>query len=214
MLPRETVPGSRIKRETCRGTGAGRFRTRETDAAWGVAAELGEQRSEADVTAVEALQIASLLLVGVTMALALSHALELPGKMRLPKETYMAVQTIYYPGFTYGGVAEGFALIALGVLLYLMPHEGTPFWLTLCAFTAVVGLHAIYWFVTHPVNGFWTRDLALNRAGARFFGLSAARPRDTVSWTKLRDQWEHSHVARATLAFLSLGLLAGALVAR
>lgn len=166
------------------------------------------------MTAIEALQIASLMLVGVTMALALSHALELPGKLRLPKDTYMAVQTIYDPGFTYGGAAEGFALVALAVLVFLMPHDGTPFWLTLAALVSVAGLQAIYWFVTHPVNGFWSRDLALDRARARFFGLSAARPRNTVSWTTLRDRWEHSHVARAVLAFLALGLLAGALVAR
>jgi hypothetical protein len=41
-----------------------------------------------------ALQIASLLLVSVAMALALAHALELPGKMRLDRETYFAVQRI------------------------------------------------------------------------------------------------------------------------
>jgi hypothetical protein len=29
--------------------------------------------------------------------------LSLPGKLRLDKETYCAVQTIYYPGFTVGG---------------------------------------------------------------------------------------------------------------
>jgi hypothetical protein len=34
------------------------------------------------------------------MAMGLAQALELPGKPRLPKETYLAVQPIYYPGFT------------------------------------------------------------------------------------------------------------------
>ena len=38
------------------------------------------------------------------MALALAHALERPGKMRLSKE--LAIQPIYYPGFTFGGTAE------------------------------------------------------------------------------------------------------------
>jgi hypothetical protein len=30
--------------------------------------------------------------------------IELPGKMRLDKQAYLAVQTIYYPGFNYGGL--------------------------------------------------------------------------------------------------------------
>ncbi|MBB4274373.1 hypothetical protein [Rhizobium mongolense] len=48
----------------------------------------------------QALEILTVLIVAVAMALALAHALELPGKMRLSKEQYLAVQPIYYPGFT------------------------------------------------------------------------------------------------------------------
>ena len=44
------------------------------------------------------LQIVALMLVAVAMALSLAHALELPGKMRLGKDAYLSVQTIYYPG--------------------------------------------------------------------------------------------------------------------
>ena len=43
------------------------------------------------------LQILTVVLVAIAMALA--HALELPGKLQLNKETYIAVQPIYYPGF-------------------------------------------------------------------------------------------------------------------
>lgn len=57
------------------------------------------------------LQILTLLAVAVTMALALAHALELQGKMRLSKEAYYAVQPIYYPGFTFAGFAEPFGLL-------------------------------------------------------------------------------------------------------
>jgi hypothetical protein len=46
------------------------------------------------------LQCLTVILVAVAIALALAHTLELPGKMRLDKETYYAVQAIYYPGFT------------------------------------------------------------------------------------------------------------------
>jgi len=42
-------------------------------------------------------QVVTMLLVA-----ALTHVLEFPGKMRLDQQTYVAVQTIYYPGFTIG----------------------------------------------------------------------------------------------------------------
>lgn len=40
------------------------------------------------------LQILTVILVAVVMALALAHALALPGKMRRDRETYYAVQPI------------------------------------------------------------------------------------------------------------------------
>jgi hypothetical protein len=46
-----------------------------------------------------ALTVVTVFLVAVAMSLALAHALELPGKMRLDRKTYHAVQSIYYPGF-------------------------------------------------------------------------------------------------------------------
>jgi hypothetical protein len=61
------------------------------------------------------LQVAAVILVAVAMALSLAHALELPGKMRLGKDTYLAVQQIYYPGFTIDGGAEPLAILALVV---------------------------------------------------------------------------------------------------
>lgn len=44
------------------------------------------------------LQVASVFLAAVAMALSLAHTLELPGKLRLDKQTYCAMQPIYYPG--------------------------------------------------------------------------------------------------------------------
>jgi hypothetical protein len=58
-----------------------------------------------------ALEILSVMLAAVTMSLALA----LPGKLRLNKEQYLTVQTIYYPGFTLGGITEfgGVLLLSL-----------------------------------------------------------------------------------------------------
>ncbi|MGH6841047.1 MAG: DUF1772 domain-containing protein, partial [Methylocella sp.] len=58
-----------------------------------------------------ALHVLTVMLVAIAMALALAHALELPGKLRLSKEQYLAIQRIYYPGFTIGGAAEPLALL-------------------------------------------------------------------------------------------------------
>jgi hypothetical protein len=76
------------------------------------------------------LQVVSIVLVAVAMAQALAHALELPGKMRLGKDTYLAVQQIYYPGFSIGGAAEPLAIIALIVLLAMTPYGGPRSWWT------------------------------------------------------------------------------------
>ena len=46
------------------------------------------------------LQVATVLLVTLALVPSLAHALELPGKLRLDKAAYLAVQPIYYPGFT------------------------------------------------------------------------------------------------------------------
>ena len=159
-------------------------------------------------------QVVTLMLVSVTMALALAHALEYPGKMRLAKQEYIATQAIYYPGFTLGGIAEFTGIIALAILAFLTRGSGTIFWLTLAAFIALAAMHAVYWILTQPVNNFWVKDLKLKRAGTRFFGLNAMRRADgkEPEWTELRDQWERSHLIRATLGILGLLLLTISLV--
>jgi hypothetical protein len=158
----------------------------------------------------EALQVLAVLLVSVTMALSLAHALELPGKLRLSREAYLAVQPIYYPGFTMGGVAEPAGILATFLLLILSPAGSAVFWLTLGALGALIAMHAAYWILTHPVNNFWLKDFELKGAGAGFFAFDPLRRRGRAQppgWTDLRDRWEYSHVLRAVLALLALALL-------
>jgi hypothetical protein len=146
--------------------------------------------------------IVCLLLVAVTFGLTLAHALELPGKLRLDEASYKTVQAIYYPGFTIGGFAEFVGMLALGVLLYLTPY-GTPrFWWTAAALVLLVATVATYWLMTHPVNNFWVKDVAVSGPGATFFSWFARE--QPGHWTELRNVWEVSHVIRACLAILSL----------
>ncbi|TKT80226.1 anthrone oxygenase family protein [Aquamicrobium sp. LC103] len=161
-----------------------------------------------------ALELTAMLLVAVAMALSLAHALELPGKMRLSEKEYLAVQPIYYPGFTIAGAAEPLGIVALAVLAFPQP-SGAAFRLTLGALVALAAAHLAYWLLTHPVNNFWLRETRLEGAGRGFFG---AGPRlggkgEAADWRALRNRWERSHVVRAVLSLASFMLLAAAIAA-
>jgi hypothetical protein len=157
----------------------------------------------------EILSVVSVSTVALAMALALAHALEMPGKMRLRREEYLAVQRIYYPGFTVGGgIGEsGGALLTLALLL-LTPTESS-FWLILAALILLLGMQAVYWFSIHAVNRYWLQGETLGSAGGRFFSMAAGReePEASPDWHMLRDRWERSHLVRAVLATISFVLL-------
>jgi hypothetical protein len=155
------------------------------------------------------LSVAALLLVAVTMGLSLAHALEFPGKRRLDERTYRAVQAIYYPGFTIGGVVgELGGMLALVALLLVTPTSAERFWWSGAALGCMIVGHAIYWVVTHPVNATWLKDTALTGASRMFFGLFSAPDAD---WRHLRNVWEYSHVTRAVVHMLGFSCLALAL---
>jgi Domain of unknown function (DUF1772) len=152
------------------------------------------------------LQVLSVCLVAVAMSLALAHALELPGKMRLDRDTYTAMQPIYYPGFTVGaGVGEAGGIVVTFILLMATPRGSREFGWTLSAVVSLLAMHLAYWVFTHPVNRFWLRDVQLKGFGRGFFGLdplkrSATGADGVDAWQRLRSRWEYSHVVRAALA--------------
>jgi hypothetical protein len=154
-----------------------------------------------------------LILIALAMTTALAHALEMPGKMRLPKDTYFAVQPIYYPAFTVvGGLGEVIGLGALLALLFVTPTGSAAFWLSVAAFIAFVIMDAVFWVITHPVNRFWLRDQQLSAAGSAQLDVrSVSEELRSADWTQLRDRWEYSHVARAILSLAAFILLASAI---
>jgi hypothetical protein len=161
------------------------------------------------------LEILAVVTVAVAMALSLAHALELPGKLRLSREQYLATQPIYYPGFTIGGMAEPVGMLVILGLMLVTPTGGTGFWLLAAALAALIASHAAYWLLTHPVNNFWLRDTRLQGAGATFFSFgSRTGTAAAEGWMDLRDRWEFSHVVRAVLSMTSLILLTAAVAAR
>jgi hypothetical protein len=163
----------------------------------------------------QTIEIISILLVALAMAPALTHLLEFPGKSRLTKDAYLAVQPIYYPGFTVaGGIGEVGGLISVFVVLLLTPRGTSGFWLRLVALFAMVGMEIIFWLFTQPANKFWLQSTPLGSFGTGFFevGSGTRRPNDTEDWKRMRDRWEYSHIARARLAVLGFLLLVVAAV--
>jgi hypothetical protein len=156
-----------------------------------------------------AFTILCLLLVATKFGMSLAHVLELPGKFRLDEATYKAVQTIYYPGFTVAGLVGEFGgIVGVGLLLYLTPYGTDRFWWTAAALGLLLAGHVTYWLVTHPVNNFWVKDVAMSTPGSSFFSIFAGGSR-SGHWTELRNMWEFSHVAIA--CFATLGLISMAI---
>jgi hypothetical protein len=155
------------------------------------------------------LQVLTVILVALAMVPALAHALELPGKMQLTKDAYVTVQSIYYPGFTIAGISEPLGIISTITLLAFTPSGTWDFWLTLAALFGLIGMQAVYWLLTHPVNKFWVQGKQIGSAGTGFFSFASGNTRGDqnetrpVDWTKLRDRWEYSHVMRAALVTVS-----------
>ena len=155
-------------------------------------------------------EVLAVFLASIAMSLALAHALEFPGKRRLSKENYIATQTIYYPGFTIGGMGEGTAIIAALALLLLTPSYSAAFWWTVVGFMCLLTMHAAYWVLTHPVNKFWTKDLDLKGVSAGFFSFGVGKKTTQTAsneddrWVSFRNRWEYSHVFRAVLSAVAL----------
>lgn len=158
------------------------------------------------------LHLLAIILVSLAAALSVAHALEMPGKMRLDKETYLKVQHIYYPGFTFGGISDPLGAAATALLLYFVPAGSTTFWLVLLALVAMFIVMGVFWLVTQPVNKVWTKSLKMGETGAGFFSTGGSETKG--DWTALRDRWEWSHVTRAIFATLGFLCLLGALALR
>jgi hypothetical protein len=167
---------------------------------------LAKQLQGTELNSMLVLQVITVFLVAVALALSLAHALEFPGKMRLPKEAYLATQTIYYPGFTIGGFGEGLGLVATLLLLLLVPHGNPAFRWVLVAFLSLLAMHLVIWTVTQPVNRRWLADLNLSGPAQTFFSVRQGSHDNTAGdqWERLRNKWEYSHVVRAVLAAISL----------
>jgi hypothetical protein len=155
------------------------------------------------------LQVVTVFLVSVAFGLGLAHALEMAGKIRLDEEKYLAIQTIYYPGFTIGGISEPLGVVATLILSLVTPRNTPAFWLTLIGFIGMLAVQAVFWLITQPVNRYWLRSQQLKGLGAKFFSADAhTRPGPNESatrdWKIMRNRWEYSRLLRAVLSGIAL----------
>jgi hypothetical protein len=145
------------------------------------------------------LEVVTIFLIAVAMSLALAHVLEFPGKRRLSRAMYIAVQPIYYPGFTIGGVSEPLSVIATSALALLMPRGRSSFWWGLAGFAAMEAMQLVFWTVTQPVNRHWLAGLHMTGAGRQFFRMNLDGQQGVAN-SEASNQWERFSFAESLAA--------------
>jgi|tagenome__1003787_1003787.scaffolds.fasta_scaffold20604633_1 hypothetical protein len=129
----------------------------------------------------------------------MAHVLELPNKLRLDAELWLAVQQHLYRGWgpSLGGPTEIGALLTSIWLVYFRWRSGLVLAATVVATAGYVGMLVVFVLLNQPVNvavASWT---------------PASLPSD---WTSYRAQWEAGHAVAAMLSVVSLTALAWAYV--
>jgi hypothetical protein len=142
------------------------------------------------------LLLATLVLASVTIVSPLAGVHDDRGDVRLARERYVAVRGFYYPGFTFEGLAEPLAIVALSILLASIAGWTPEFCLIALALAAEAGAHLLYWALIVPMNRDWL-------AGETQAAERAA----------LQDRWERSHIFRSIASTAAVALLAGSLLA-
>lgn len=131
----------------------------------------------------------SLLLTALSMAPALAHLLELPGKIHLGAGEYGVVQQIY-SGWALLGIIWILATVSNLVLTIITRSSRALFYLNGTALLCLLISWMIFFTYTFPVNNEtrnWT-NLPSN-------------------WEQLRLQWEYSHAVNAVLYFIAFVVL-------
>jgi hypothetical protein len=125
---------------------------------------------------IRTLRFITILLASLAMGMHLAHVLELPPKLMLAPELYLAIQTRLYGLFgSVGPVFEVGALLGAAALAYQL--RGTPaFPFTLTSAAAVLLSLAVWLVFVLPVNG------PINQWAA-----TQVTPPD---WMRLRSQWQ------------------------
>jgi hypothetical protein len=134
----------------------------------------------------QTIRFASVLLVALALVPGLAHVLELPNKIRLSREEYVAVQRLYR-GWQWVGVLVVGALVSTGLLAWIVRDDPRQFAPAAVALIAIVLTQMIFWVFTFPVN---QRTANWTRVPSEF--------------ERLRKRWEYSHATAASLNLVAL----------
>jgi hypothetical protein len=125
---------------------------------------------------------------GLALIPGAAHVMELPNKIRLPREEYLVAQKLYR-GWQLVAPVVLLALLATGVLAAQMRDAGSSaVTASVIAFVCVAATQVVFWVFTFPVN----------RATRNWTSAPA-------DWAKLRRQWEYSHATSAVLNLVAFG---------
>jgi hypothetical protein len=145
----------------------------------------------------------TLVIAALALGAPLAHVLEMPVRRTYDPALYVTVTHTLYRYFgIVGGMIEVTAVVT--AILWAYRSVRTRTWPSSARRWAVTGAaclglaHALFWLLVDPVN----RQFAV--------WTPAAVPPD---WTRLRDQWEFTHSARAGLFLLGFSALLASVLA-
>jgi Anthrone oxygenase len=142
----------------------------------------------------------TLLLAALLLGTTFAHVLEILAKLKYDASLWTHLQQTLYWAFAWiGGPIELAAILASGVLAYLLRGSATSFWLAAAATGCLVLAFFVIWiFITNAANveiASWTPQTV---------------PSDWEAW---RRQWDLSHAARFVLHLAAFVALTGSLIA-
>lgn len=138
----------------------------------------------------------ALVATGLALGAALAHALELPAKMQLDKQSYFIAQQLY-AGWDRLGFLLAVELLGQFAVIAIYRHRRRVARPAVMAMAALLAAQGVFWAFTFPMN----------RATADW----TVQP---ANWEALRYQWEYSHLAGAACQLLSFVALCVALLMR
>lgn len=133
----------------------------------------------------------TIILAALTMGTAFAHTLELPAKINYNASLYTTISQSLYWGFGHiGGPIEGMTVfLAAPLLLFLVRKQRPAFWWTLAGTVCFALAFIVFLAFTEPMN----REI-----------LQWSIESVPADWTRVRNQWEYSHVARFILHLIGL----------
>jgi hypothetical protein len=137
-------------------------------------------------------RLITIMFTALSMGMAFCHLLEMSAKMTYDGALWLTLlQTLYRAFGTVGAFIEVGAVLTAVVLAFLVRQRRPAFGWTLLGALCLVAAHVAWWVWVAPVNA----------------TMAPLTPETLpADWTRLREQWEYTHAARAVLQIFALGI--------